>query len=156
MTKLNFEKKIINVILLSGLTLPLVQFTYNRSLWIDEAALALNIINRKGLELLKPLDYMQVAPVLFLQLEKLFSILLPNSEYGLRLLPLLCFYFSLYFFYEILKLIFKNYYTIIFALSLFVFHYNLIYYSSEVKQYICDVRAGLAKLDRCISEEDAL
>ena len=139
MTKLNFEQKIINVILLSGLTLSLVQLIYNRSLWIDEAALALNIINKKGLELLKPLDYMQVAPVLFLQLEKLFSILLPNSEYGLRLLPLLCFYFSLYFFYEILKLTFKNYYTIIFALSLFVFHHNLIYYSSEVKQYICDL-----------------
>jgi hypothetical protein len=139
LTKLNFEQKIINAILLLGVTLSLVQFIYNRSLWRDEAALALNIINKNGLELLKPLDYMQVAPILFLQLEKLFSILLPNSEYGLRLLPLLCFWFSLYFFYRILKLTFKNYYSIIFALSLFVFNYNLIYYSSEVKQYICDV-----------------
>ena len=139
LTKLDSEQKIINAVLLLGVTLSLVQFIYNRSLWRDEASLALNIINKNGLELLKPLDYMQVAPILFLQLEKLFSILLPNSEYGLRLLPLLCFWFSLYFFYGILKLTFKNYYTIIFALSLFVFNYNLIYYSSEVKQYICDV-----------------
>jgi len=137
--KLNFEQKIINAILLSGVTLSFVQFIYNRSLWRDEAGLALNVINKNGLELLKPLDYRQVAPILFLQLEKLFSILLPNSEYGLRLLPLLCFWFSLYFFYRILKLTFKNDYTIIFALSLFVFNYNLIYYSSEVKQYMCDV-----------------
>jgi hypothetical protein len=137
--KFNFEQKIINAILLSGITLSLVQFIYNRCLWRDEASLALNIINKNSLELLKPLDCNQVAPILFLQLEKLFSILLPNSEYGLRLLPLLCFWFSLYFFYRILKLTFKNYYTIIFALSLFVFNYNLIYYSSEVKQYMCDV-----------------
>ena len=137
--KLNFEQKIINAILLSGVTLSLVGFIYNRSLWRDEAGLALNIINKNGLELLKPLDYRQVAPILFLQLEKLFSILLPHCEYGLRVLPLLCFWFSLYFFYRILKLTFKNDYTIIFALSLFVYNYNLIYYSSEVKQYICDV-----------------
>ncbi len=137
--KLNFEQKIINAILLSGVTLSLVGFIYNRSLWRDEAGLALNIINKNGLELLKPLDYRQAAPILFLQLEKLFSILLPHCEYGLRVLPLLCFWFSLYFFYRILKLTFKNDYTIIFALSLFVYNYNLIYYSSEVKQYICDV-----------------
>ncbi len=77
--KLNFEQKIINAILLSGVTLSLFQFIYNRSLWRDEAGLALHIINKNGLELLKPLDYRQVAPILFLQLEKLFSILLRST-----------------------------------------------------------------------------
>lgn len=139
MTKLDFEQKIIHAILLLGVTLSLVQFIYNRSLWFDEAMLALNIINKSGVELLKPLDYNQVAPILFLQLEKLFSILLPNSEYGLRLFPLLCFWFSLYLFYRILRLTFNNPYTIIFSLSLFVFNSTLIYYSSEVKQYMSDV-----------------
>jgi hypothetical protein len=55
--KLNFEQKIINAILFSGITLSLIQFIYNRCLWRDEASLALNIINKNSLELLKPLDY---------------------------------------------------------------------------------------------------
>ena len=135
----SLEKTVIILVLLAGGLLSFVQFIYNRSLWLDEAYLALNIINKSHLELLKPLDYIQVAPVLFLQIEKLFSELIPNTEYGLRLFPLLSFWFSIFFFYKIIKGIHQNSYTIIFSLSLFVFNASLIYYSSEVKQYMTDV-----------------
>ncbi len=137
--KFRFEQITIAIILVSGAILSLAQFLYNRSLWLDEAMIALNIINKNGFELLKPLDLKQVAPILFLLSEKLFSILWPDSEYGLRLLPLLCFWGSLYLFYRILTLTFKNPYTIIFSLSLFAFNSALIHYSSEVKQYMFDV-----------------
>lgn len=139
MKNIKFEKIIIIAILFSGILLSTIQFIYNRSLWLDEAMISLNIITKNSLELLKPLDYEQVAPILFLQIEKLFSLLLPKSEYGLKLFPLLSYLGSLYFFYRILKLIFKNQYTIILSLSLFVFNATLIYYSSEVKQYMTDV-----------------
>ena len=137
--KSNFEQKIIYAILLLGIVLPSIQFFYNRSLWLDEAALALNIIHKNFIELFMPLNYHQVAPVLFVLLEKLFSLLLPNSEYGLRLLPLLSYWGSLYFFYRILKITIPKSYPIIFALSLFVLNSTLIYYSSEAKQYMSDV-----------------
>jgi hypothetical protein len=133
------EKIAVFFILSAGVVLSLLQFLYNRSLWLDESCLALNIIHKNSFELLKPLDYNQVAPILFLQIEKLFSTILPHSEYGLRLFPLLCFWASIYFFYKIIKMQMSNIYAIIFGLSLFVFNNTLFYYSNEVKQYMTDV-----------------
>lgn len=134
-----FNKLIIKIILLVGVILAMVQFLYNRSLWIDEATLAINIIERNHFELLKPLDFLQMAPILFLQIEKLLVSLIPDSEYGLRLFPLICYLCSLFLFYKIINIFHKNPYTVIFSLSLFVFNATLIYYSSEVKQYMTDV-----------------
>lgn len=131
-------------ILLAGAILALVQYFFNRSLWQDEAGLALNIINLNFVELLKPLKGGHVAPILFLQIEKLFSLLLPNSEFGLRLFPLICYYLTLFFFYKILKATWDNPHLVSFSLSLFVFSIVLIRYSSEVKQYMTDVLASTA------------
>ena len=103
-----FEYRIINVIIFIGILLPTVQFIFNRSLWTDEASLALNILNAGYLELLIPLESGQVAPIIFLFLEKFFSILIPNSDYGLKIVPLLSYFASLFFFYKILKQIFNN------------------------------------------------
>ncbi|HXU28003.1 MAG TPA: hypothetical protein VN698_12305, partial [Bacteroidia bacterium] len=95
------EKKLHQVtiaVMLLGVALSLIQFLYNRSIWLDEAMLSLNIINRSYIQLLTPLDSLQVAPIGFLFIEKFFSLSIPNSEYGLRLFPLLCFWVSIYLF----------------------------------------------------------
>ncbi|MDR1865098.1 MAG: glycosyltransferase family 39 protein [Bacteroidales bacterium] len=136
------------LLMAAGVALSLAQFLFNRSFYWDEAALALNIIHRDAGELLNPLDYIQVAPVLFLQIEKLFSLILPNSEYGLRLFPLLCFWASIWLFYQVIrKLLDRNFisapHVIVVALSLFVFSQAFVYYSSEVKQYMTDVFVAL-------------
>jgi hypothetical protein len=140
----NNEKIIIALILAAGVFLSLLQFLFNRSLWLDEAWLSLNIINKSSLDLLKPLDYNQVAPILFLQIEKLFSTILPNSEYGLRIFPLLCYWGAICFFYKIIKMRLHNVYAIIIALSLFVFNPTFMFYSSDAKQYMTDVMVLLA------------
>ena len=137
--KFSIEQITIAILLGLGILLPLIQFLYNRSLWLDEAWVALNIIHKGYFELLKPLDYVQVAPILFLIIEKFFSTLIPNSEYGLRLFPLLSYWASLFFFYKTIKILFNNKIATIFALSLFVLNVMLIYYSSEAKQYMSDV-----------------
>jgi hypothetical protein len=134
-----FEKSIIRLIILCGVLLAIIQYIYNRSLWLDEAYLSLNIISKTHFELLKPLDYIQVSPILFLQIEKLFSVIIPISEFGLRLFPLICYLASLFLFHRMVKAVFENQYVIIFALSLFAFNATLIYFSNEVKQYITDV-----------------
>ncbi len=119
--------------------LSAVQFLYNRSLWLDEASLALNIISKSHLELLQPLDHGQVAPIAYLQITKLFYYLTPNAEYGLRLLPLICFWGALILFRKSLHLLFRDGFLVVFALSLFALNPTLMYFSSEVKQYMPDV-----------------
>lgn len=138
-THAQFERTIAQIIPFVGILLAAIQLILNRSLWLDEAYLALNIIQKSNFELLKPLYYGQVAPILFLQIEKLISTIIPNSELGLRLFPFICYAISLFFFNKLIRILFKNTYTHIFCLSLFVFSSTLIYYASEVKQYMSDV-----------------
>lgn len=126
-------------IIIFGIALCLTQYFANRSLWIDEAFIANNIIERNFGQLLQPLDYDQIAPILFLQFVKLFSTVFPGSEFGLRLFPLLSYCVSLILFYRLSKLILNNGYAITLSLLLFVFNTHLIYYSSELKQYMSDI-----------------
>jgi hypothetical protein len=132
------------IIALGGV-LRLRQYLANRSLWHDEAMLALNILERDFLGLLKPLDYEQGAPLGFLQLEKLISKLLGEGELSLRLLPLLAGLASLVLFYLVLKRILSPAGTIT-ALALFAISPTLVYYSSELKQYSSDVFIALLLL----------
>jgi hypothetical protein len=126
-------------VIAASVVLSGIQFLYNRSLWLDEALIALNILERGHLELLKPLDFKQVAPILYLQLTKLASGITPFAEFGLRLVPLICFWASLFVFYKALRLLFRENFPVVFSLSLFAFNMHLLYYSSEVKQYMSDV-----------------
>ena len=58
-------------LLVLGVTLRVRQYLFDRSLWLDECLLALNIIRRSPSALLQPLDFHQQAPVGFLLLERL-------------------------------------------------------------------------------------
>ncbi len=125
-----------------GLVLALGQFLHNRSLWVDEIFLAMNIIDRSIPQLMTPLDNSQVAPFLFLALEKILYTLLPATDHGLRILPMLCYVISSLAFLDIVRRLFVDLATQVFAVTLFVFNVNLIYYASEVKQYMGDVAVG--------------
>lgn len=69
-------------ILTLGAINRIIQYEFNRSLWADEAVLALNIVHRSYLELFQPLDYDQAAPPGFLMIEKLTIELFGNQEYA--------------------------------------------------------------------------
>ena len=135
------EKRIHKLILVIGVLLALGQYGYNRSIWLDEAMLTLNIVERGYMGLLQPLDYWQVAPILFLWMVKAGSQLIPNSEFGLRLFPMLCYFASIWLFYKIVIRNLQTPLSRVVAISLFVINASLIYYGSEVKQYICDILA---------------
>ena len=54
-------------ILIYGIYIRFSEYIANRSVWFDEASLALNVINNSIRDLLtQPLDYNQVAPIGFL------------------------------------------------------------------------------------------
>jgi len=128
-----------------GVVLRLIQYSLNRSLWLDESLLALNIVNKSFLELLGPLDYFQVAPIGFLFIEKALLLLLKNNEYILRLFPLVAGIVSLFLFYHLARRCIREEGALI-AVGLFSLSGHLIYYSSEVKQYSSDVTIALLLL----------
>lgn len=129
------------MIVVVGVILRLRQYFVNRSLWVDEASLALNIINRTFSALTLPLDYDQGAPMGFLFIQKFLVLILGNSEYILRLFPLFSGVLAIYLVYCIAKEYFENFG--IFAVLLFSISNVMIYYSSELKQYSTDVMIAL-------------
>ncbi len=141
--KFLFDTPILPYLIIAfGVAMRLIQYLANRSLWADEAVLALNIVNRSYLELLQPLDYDQGAPIGFLMIEKLAVQILGNNEYALRFFPFVCGVGSLFLFYELgKKLMPKS--AIIISLALFASLSYLVYYSAEVKQYSSDVAIAL-------------
>jgi len=143
-TVFSWQKTTVALLFLIGMGLRLRQYLTGRSLWIDEAMLALNIVNRDIMSLFKPLDYDQGAPLGFLLVEKIFNLLLGRNEYALRLFPLIVGVLSIGAFYLLLKRLLLNNAAVFTALALFVLNPRLIYYSSEVKQYILDVFVTIA------------
>ncbi|WP_321348193.1 glycosyltransferase family 39 protein [uncultured Draconibacterium sp.] len=130
---------ILFLFILLGFFLAVINFFHFRSLWTDEASLALNIVNKPVKELLKPLDYEQVAPIGFLVVEKAFSSIFGDTDWSLRIFPLLVFFPSVYLMYKLASTIFKNKSFALFAAAFFSLSYYPLYYSAEVKQYMVDV-----------------
>ena len=123
---------------LFGVVLRLRQYLAGRSLWLDEAMLALNLVGRDFAGLFQSLDYNQGGPVGFLLLEKLVITLLGNNELTLRLIPFLTGCAALLFFALLVRRMLGNF-GLFLALGLMAAAAPLIYYSSEVKQYSSDV-----------------
>jgi hypothetical protein len=132
-------------IILFGLVLRLGQYAANRSLWYDEALLALNIANRSFIELAQPLDYDQAAPLGFLFTQKLIVQLLGHQDYILRFFPLACGIIALYLMYKVANRYSKGV-GILIALGLLATSGRIIYYTSELKQYSSDVAICLLLL----------
>ncbi len=139
------ERTMIFALVLFGVALRLRQYLTGRSLWLDEAMLALNIVRRDFAGLLQPLDDNQGGPVGFLLAEKLVVTLLGNHELTLRLLPLLAGCAALPLFALLLRQGLGK--TGAFAaLTLFAAGAPVVYYASEVKQYSSDVFIALLLL----------
>jgi hypothetical protein len=128
-----------------GIILRFRQYLFNRSLWLDEAYLAVHIVDKSFSELLfKPLlkPFAAFAPPGFLAVEKLLFNVFGNSEYVLRLFPFFAGIISLFLFYRVAKRLMSPK-VIPIALIIFAVSGPLIYYSSEVKQYSSDVFIAL-------------
>jgi hypothetical protein len=127
--------------ILIGIVLRLRQYLLNRSLWADEASLAVNLVTRSFSELTQLLDYHQAAPVGFLFIEKLSIVIFGNHDYVMRLFPLSAGILAIYLIYRIARASFG---TIgLFTLLMFSISWWLVHYSSELKQYASDITVAL-------------
>ena len=126
-----------------GIGIAIFNFAYNRSLWLDEAMLALNIVKRPMLGLLSPLDMNQVAPIGFLLVEKAITLAFGNQDWVLRIFPLFSFLLSIPLFYHLSYRITGSKLISLVSCSVFSLLLNLIRYATEVKQYSTDVLAAI-------------
>jgi hypothetical protein len=135
-----YERLLSGLLIAAGTVLRVSQYLANRSLRVDEAALAGSILPRSHSELTQSLDYRQVAPVGFLWIEKAVTSVFGESEYAFRLLPLLAGLISLFVFRSLARRVLASGPALL-ALAMFAFNRWLVFYSSDVKQYSTDVLA---------------
>ncbi len=133
----------VGLLLALGAALRLWQYAADTSLWLDELAVARNVINRSLPELLlTPLDFDQVAPRGFLFVEKLVVWIFGDSDLALRLFPLLCGLSALGLFWAIARRTLQSAAQIL-ALALFACGIPFILLGSQVKQYAVDLAVAL-------------
>jgi hypothetical protein len=126
-----------------GAALRIYAYAANPSLWLDEAALAQNIIGRDFASLLAPLARQQVAPLGFLWLEKAVVSIFGTGEYALRLVPFLASLAALSLFALVARRLLTPI-AALFVLALFATATPLLYFAAEMKQYSLDVAVVLA------------
>jgi hypothetical protein len=141
----SWERFAVGILLLLGFILRIRQYLTGRSLWLDEAMLALNILDRDFAGLFQPLDYHQGAPIGFLLVEKILNLMFGDHEFVLRLFPLAAGIASLILFYFLLHRTASGF-GLLTGLGLFAVGPALVYYSSELKQYILDVAVTISLL----------
>jgi hypothetical protein len=128
-----------------GVVLRVWQFASDPSIWLDEAAVVRNVLDRHPSQLLAPLDYAQVAPPGFLLGTKLAVALFGLSEYVLRIIPLVAGIASLLLFVVLARSVLRPFGVFV-ATLMFSLATPLIYFASNVKQYSSDVAIALAAL----------
>jgi len=144
------------VVVLVGAALRLAAYFSARSLWLDEAMLANNIVGRTFVALLGPLGENQSAPWLFLFGERATAMLLGPNELALRLLPLIAGILLPWIVWlTASKLADRE--TGIIAAAIAALSPLLLYYSNEVKPYGTDalVSATLVFVTLCVLENAA-
>jgi hypothetical protein len=139
------SRELVAVLVGLGILLRLVQYVANRSLWIDEASLALNLIERPLSELTRQLAFNQAAPIGFLLIEGIGAKAIGYSEYVLRFFPLVCGLASIPAFAWLSRRTVSREAAPL-AILLFCVANGLVYYASELKPYETDVAVAVGFL----------
>jgi hypothetical protein len=133
------------LLVLAGVGLRLAEYGLDRSLWLDEAFLALNIQERDSAELLGTLDFNQAAPAGYLLLVKAATLLLGDSEYVLRSIAVVASIASVPLFWICARRILAPWVAVL-ALGLFALGGGMLLHAAEVKPYSSDVLVAVVLL----------
>jgi dolichyl-phosphate-mannose-protein mannosyltransferase len=122
----------------AGIALRVVEYALDRSLWLDEALLSLNLRDRGFGDLLGTLDYTQAAPPGYLMLEKVAVTLFGDSELALRTVAIAAAVLSVPLFWLVARRVLAPWAAVL-ALGIFAFTGPLLMHAGEVKPYSSDV-----------------
>lgn len=133
-----------------GAAARIAAYAQNRSLWYDEAALALNIARRGFVDLVAPLDFLQAAPPLFLWAERAMVLLFGVNEWALRVVPLVCGILTAPMMWRVARRLLSAPVAVL-AVALVALSPTLVRYAAEVKPYASDALVTLLILDQTIA-----
>lgn len=125
-----------------GVVVRLVRYGLAFPLWCDEYQLCANFLDRGFGQLLKPLNYNQVAPVGFLWSELAAVRVFGFSELSLRLFPTVCGIASLFLFRHVARQLLRGI-PLLLAVGIFAVSYFPIRHGAEVKPYSSDLFCAL-------------
>ena len=125
-----------------GVLLRVGHYLTNYPLWGDEAFLALSFLRRGYLDLLSPLEYGQICPILFLWAELTAVKLFGFSEMSLRLCPLICGVASVFLFRHLAGRVLKGP-ALLMAVAIFAVSVHPIRHSADAKPYASDLLVAL-------------
>lgn len=125
-----------------GLVLRFYHYLRDPSLWHDEAALVINVLDKSFAELLGPLRFSEAAPPLFLWVEKAVSLIAGESLFALRLVPLAASCAALILFVPVARRILHPS-AVPWAVLLFAVSDRLLWHASEAKQYSVEAFASV-------------
>lgn len=129
-------------IIFAGIFLRIKLVLSNQSFGFDECALSANLITKNYADFIKPLDFGQVAPPLFLIIEKLMFVLCHEIfpiEMTFRFFPCFCSILSLILLPIFVDKAYKNRLFTCGIAFISAFTPYVVNYSNEVKQYSCEL-----------------
>jgi hypothetical protein len=126
------------VAVLFGVSLRLGRYLFDESLFNDETSIALDVLSKGFAELTQTLSFDQVAPVGFLFLVKLSTLLFGPGESALRFVPLVAGILSVLLFSRLARRVLEPSPALA-ALGIFGGSWILANYAHFVKQYSTDV-----------------
>src|SRR5262245_9191872 len=126
--------------LVVGCLFRVIRYAQNLPLWSDECFLAVNFIDRGYIQLLQRLDNGQIAPLLFLWVQRMVIDLGGFCEWTLRLFPLICGIVSLFLFGRISRRVFgdRGLPTLL-AVGILAVSVHPIRHAAEAKPYATDL-----------------
>lgn len=136
---------VLALLLLLGAGLRLRQYLFQRSLWLDECMLALNVCTRSFGALAEPLDYRQTAPLLFLWIQRLVVQVGGVDELTLRAFPIAAGLATLALVYPLARRV-AGPAGALAAVAFAALSPSLIRYANESKPYAADPLATLGLL----------
>lgn len=128
-----------------GVLVRLVRYLVDYPIWHDEAFLAASLWDRSFGELAQPLEYGQVAPWMFLAVERAFVLAFGYSEMTLRLFPTICSVASVVVFRWLASRLFRGW-ALVLSVAVFASAFYPIRHGNEIKPYSADLLAALLLL----------
>lgn len=128
-----------------GVVARVLRYGLSFALWEDEAFLVVNLFEKDFRGLLGPLDFVQLAPPLWLFAEKGVAEVLGYSEWSLRLVAFVSSLASLALFVSLARRVLAGW-GATFAVGIFAVSYPCVRYAAEAKPYGVDLLVSVALL----------